>query len=46
MHPVDSEEFMTTFHAMLTRIVNEYDDMAQMAFINKANELLDIMNDN
>jgi len=41
-----SEEFMTHFHAVLTKFVEEYDDMAHMTAINQAKALLDTINDN
>jgi hypothetical protein len=43
---VYSEEFLTLFETMLSKFVEEYDDMSQMSAIQKAKELLDIMNDN
>lgn len=42
---VYSEEFLTHFTDVLTKFVNEYDDMAQMTLINKASELLDAINE-
>jgi hypothetical protein len=43
---VHSEEFQLHFYAVLTKFVDEYDDMAQMNIIYKAKELLDTINDN
>jgi len=43
---VHSEEFQIHFHAVLTKFVEEYDDMSQMNIIYKAKELLDTINDN
>lgn len=41
---VYSEEFQTLFHEVLTRFVNEYDDMANMEVLQKASELLYLIN--
>lgn len=43
---VYSEEFQMIFETVLTKFVKEYDDMAQMAVIKQAKELLDTINDN
>ena len=42
---VDSEEFQLAFHAMLTKFVDEYEDMAQMKAMQQAKQLLDTIND-
>lgn len=42
---VYSEQFQLLFHEVLTKFVAEYDDMAYMSAINKAKELLDIINE-
>ena len=42
---VYSEQFQTLFYDILTKFVNEYDDMSQMEAIKKAKELLDIINE-
>jgi hypothetical protein len=41
---VYSEEFLTAFHCMLEKFVNEYDDMAQMEVTKKASQLLEAIN--
>ena len=38
---VYSEEFLTLFHDVLEKFVNDYDDMAQMKAIKQAKELLE-----
>lgn len=42
---VYEEEFLSAFHSMLEKFVNEYDDMAQMKLIRQAIELLDTINE-
>jgi hypothetical protein len=42
---VYSEEFSILFLDVLEKFVAEYDDMANMAILAKANELLDAIND-
>jgi hypothetical protein len=43
---VYEEDFIISFHGILEKFVNEYDDMAQMSAIKTAKQLLDIINDN
>lgn len=43
---VYSEDFQTLFHTVLTKFVNEYEDMAYMTAINQAKELLQTINEN
>jgi len=42
---VYSEEFQILFHTMLTRFVQEYDDMARMDIMRLSGELLEAIND-
>ena len=42
---VHSEEFLTLFHVVLTKFVEEYDDMAQMTAIQQAKQLLETINE-
>lgn len=41
---VFSEEFLTLFHDVLTKFVEDYDDMSQMKAIQQAQELLETIN--
>ena len=41
---VFSEEFLTLFHDVLTKFVNDYNDMAQMTAIKQAQDLLETLN--
>jgi len=41
---VYEEEFSTAFHAMLTKLVKEFDDMGYMRVIKDAGTLLDTIN--
>jgi len=41
---VYNEEFLTAFHAMLEKFVEEYDDMQYMTAIRQAKKLLDTIN--
>jgi hypothetical protein len=42
---VYSEEFLTHFTAVLTKFVDEYEDMAQMTLMKQASDLLDTINE-
>jgi len=42
---VFSEEFLTIFHIVLEKFVNEYDDMADMKTIKTAKQLLNIIDE-
>lgn len=42
---VYDETFLISFHSMLEKFVNEYDDMAFMQAIQQAKQLLDTFND-